>query len=228
MLFKDVLDILLREIPPKYVDVERPTEDNLVLVFKKVHQTSGEQGVTMPLIVLAVGFLLSYRFILAVWDILLRETGWTWDILFCMVMGGICCWWSVRQLLAIDGKSMGQQRHLLLSLTDKWAELAERTTNGQIKSLHDFDWTEVAEILLERQKRVYQNKHPYCIHIKLQEYEDMYWFEWELMGQEVKYCANVLNAIWDWQATGTVSNDWNKAMDEEPPFMDLSDHLIDE
>jgi len=228
MLFKDVLDLLLREIPPKYVDIERPTEDTLVLVLKKVHQNSGEQGVAMSLIVLTVGILFLYRGILGSLEVVLGGVGWSWDLLFCIVAGGAASWWATRQLVGIDRNETSQKRQLLVALTAKGAELTEGTTNGQIKPLHYLDWTDVADILLERQKRVYANKHPYCIHIKLQEYEDMYWFEWELLGQEVKYCANVLKAIWDWQTTGTVPTNWNKAMDEEPPFMDLSDHLIDE
>lgn len=228
MLFKDVLDILLREIPPKYVDIERPTEDSLILILKKVHQSNGEQGVVLPLIVLTVGILFLFLGLLEGLDVVLGGAEWRWNILFCLILGGIICWWAVRQLLAIDDSGTGQPRQLLLSLTAKGAELAEGIPNGQIKPLHDLEWTEAADILLERQKRVYQNKHPYCIHIKLHEYEDMYWFEWELMGQEVKYCANVLKAVWDWQTTGVLPKDWNKAMDEEPPFMDLSEHLIDE
>ncbi len=169
-----------------------------------------------------------FRGLLGGMEVGLRGIPLTWDIVFSVAVGGVLCWQSIKRLIGLGDPSFGGKRWLELSLTEDGGHLYEGKTGKDSALLVHFEWKELTDVLLERQKKEKANTHPYCIHLRSNTYEDIYLFEWEALGQEVDYCANVLAALWQLQNTGSFPKDWNKARDEEPPFMDLSNHLIED
>lgn len=228
MLFRDALDIILRELPPKKVDLERPQESALLLLFKGVHQHSANGGTTMPLLILLIGVVILFQGIIGGLEVAIGTVPLTWGIVFSLVVGAVLCWKSIQVLIGVGNTTFGGKRWLELSLTEEGGNLYEGKTGQTSQLLAHFGWRELTDIRIERQKRLHEDAHPYCIHLRSSQYEDLYLFEWEALGKEVGYCANVLAALWELQNTGNFPKDWNKDNNEEPPFMDLSSHLIDD
>lgn len=227
MTFKEALDLLLKELPPKKLDLERPTEDNLVLIFKGVQQYNGERGIFVPMLVLILGL-----FFLIIGGVNCLEAFlYNHAIIapiFCLIIGGVLFWWGARNILQTDSSPAVFRRWLEFSLTPTGGELYECISNKEIKLLTHFEWQEITNILLERQKKMDGNKQPYCIHLQSNQYQDTYLFEWEVLGKELSYVANVLRALCQVQQTGTFPENWNQPPEEEPPFTDLSGHLIED
>ena len=228
MLFRDALDIILRELPPKKVDLERPHESTLLLIFKGVYQNGDTEQTTLPLIILLVGVFVFFRGLIGGMEVGLGGVPLTWDIVFSLAVGSVLCWQSIKKLIGLGDPAFGGKRWLELSLTEEGGDLYEGKTGQTSQLLAHFGWRELTDIRIERQKRLHEDAHPYCIHLRSSQYEDLYLFEWEALGKEVGYCANVLAALWELQNTGNFPKDWNKDHNEEPPFMDLSSHLIDD
>jgi hypothetical protein len=228
---KDALDYLSKTQPPPEVQLHRTEEEQLTLFFgREEAKEYSKSAYAYPIIILigiylvVMGLLIPYAEQL--WVTLLQSGGF-------VVTGLLLVYWAGRRLKGADGQNKRQRGSktgnvLELRLHKEGGELYKHIAHQPSRLFHHFAWEEITKVQLVRKKSKKALPPPYFVKISSHMYEDLYLLEWEVLGEEVGYLGNLIRALAGFHKTGKIPEDWNKSIEEQdPPFLDLSNHLID-
>lgn len=224
MTIQEVLNQLVQQNPPNSIWLERPAPHVLSLKLTKA-KTTVQQN--MPL---ATGALLLggyglmngipnlYWSWVGQYSFGLEEAGW---LLLCLLLSI----WAIRTMVIID-----QERWLELLVSNQGVSLHQRTKNKEEALLAQFLWQDIQQLHLELPPaKKWQQNHSSYLLLTIQQKKYPFLQE-ELKREETSYCFYILQAIWKYQQTGNLPNNWLPSNSDASPSSNtnLFNHLIEE